>query len=749
MAKYSLGVDYRGQPFYETLYDRNENNVNIPPFLLTDSPYELNLSGSQRRDSWGMSTNSNLVGNTPRTAANTFVQSLSQNDDAPFSTTDLEKVLRGWDADAGTLPSRLWDVVDSFDPLKLMDYDPYRVQNIAQTAFGATTRPELLVAAQQIAGINRRLVTTESYSMPVTPKQMPAYIPELGADGAPGIFDTDDDPDGPGPLTTNGTKDDAAEIGAASPFPLAPTAPYPDDFQSLTGTKYSEGTIVDVMRYRFQRREIESNGRPYNLSDPSVKKKVDDIISSSTHELLPPEVVAGVKMDLNRPFGDGKDNNGDGVVDDPLEAGEPFLDANGNGKYDNGEKWLDMDGDGKYTFPVDTQLWAGGLVGEQMAFDYTNGRAEPIYNILYQPGFGVRNLESQGRQRYARQLYCLMLLLVDEGYIAPWDENDAQVNAWADALRAQLVAASLPAAEADLIVKRKLTCRSIAQWAINCVDMRDSDVIMTPFEYDENPWNGWGTGYELLPIPANFVPIDGDPATDENKGEIIDWAQVSQSPNPNTKKITKVPQLVLDLLKNDPRLQTRGVVWGAERPELLITETLAFHDRRTENLLSAESTGGHGQVEKKSGPTTPPPGSQYYPDSDLDQGLRPQGSAFVELYNPWSDQGQYPAELYSRVDVSTGYKPTFDTAGSVGVDLGRLSNLAWDDQNKRLTGAVTDSSLGIKRSPVWRMIVVEEWQGAKNTGDMLPVDPTNAQCCTAAGLQPACRIQNQCSQATK
>ena len=32
---------------------------------------------------------------------------------------------------------------------------------------------------------------------------------------------------------------------------------------------------------------------------------------------------------------------------------------------------------------------------------------------------GVRNLDSQGRQLFARHLYCLMLLLVDENYIAP------------------------------------------------------------------------------------------------------------------------------------------------------------------------------------------------------------------------------------------------------------------------------------------------------------------------------------------
>ena len=31
---------------------------------------------------------------------------------------------------------------------------------------------------------------------------------------------------------------------------------------------------------------------------------------------------------------------------------------------------------------------------------------------------------------YARHLYCLMLLLVDENYIAPWDSNDPQIMKW-------------------------------------------------------------------------------------------------------------------------------------------------------------------------------------------------------------------------------------------------------------------------------------------------------------------------------
>ena len=109
---------------------------------------------------------------------------------------------------------------------------------------------------------------------------------------------------------------------------------------------------------------------------------------------------------------------------------------------------------------------------------------------------------------------------------------------------------------------RKLTCRKIAQWAINCVDARDSDAIMTPFEYDENPWDGWGCPMER---DIKLIPLDGDPATNENDGEIIDWTSDARDER-RPKYLRRSPR--------SPRSanQTRGIVWGAERPELLITE---------------------------------------------------------------------------------------------------------------------------------------------------------------------------------
>jgi hypothetical protein len=107
-----------------------------------------------------------------------------------------------------------------------------------------------------------------------------------------------------------------------------------------------------------------------------------------------------------------------------------------------------------------------------------------------------------------------------------------------------------------------------AQWAINAVDFRDGDASMTPFEYDTDPFDGWD--------------VDGDP-----------FGPAAQDRNP----------------------AQRELVWGCERPDLLISETMAMHDVRLKD--------NNGQNEQE---------------------YRPRGSLFVELYNPWATK-YHQAEL--------------------------------------------------------------------------------------------------------
>ncbi len=67
----------------------------------------------------------------------------------------------------------------------------------------------------------------------------------------------------------------------------------------------------------------------------------------------------------------------------------------------------------------------------------------------------------------------------------------------------------------------------LAQWAVNVVAYRDHNGVMIPFPYDTNPFSGNGWNPDNTPLHT---------------------------------------------------------VWGCKRPELLITETLAFHDVRTQDL---------------------------------------------------------------------------------------------------------------------------------------------------------------------
>lgn len=301
--------------------------------------------------------------------------------------------------------------------------------------------------------------------------------------------------------------------------------------------------------------------RPQHVADLLRAKLPADLgelqFEALARQLLPLDFLLGQRMNLNRPFGNGRDDNNNGVVDEWEEAwlGEPIIDVQGSGVVCNHTNGIDVNNDGIVN-QVDRAL---------------------------------------ARQLYARHLYVLMSLVADD------DVSGAAHPAWTDA---------------------DARARWIAQWAVNVVDFRDRDSVMTRFEYDPNPFTSQGWR------------VDGDPGTDDG------------IPRPH-------------------------VVWGCERPELLITETLALHARRTEDLASDPSG------KKTTDPTEP--------DEDFDQRLRPLASLFVELYNPW------PATLGQAGEFS------FDRGGA-----------GW-------VGGVLLNQRTPQGHPVWRLVVTP--------ADDDPVDP--------------------------
>jgi len=375
---------------------------------------------------------------------------------------------------------------------------------------------------------HHRLVTSESYDLPV-PSFRPTREMLLGPDSSPGTG---------------------------------------DEFQhtSRAGIPATNLTIMDLLKHR--------------LTQGGVTPTDTVTLNNISRQLLSPELMAGLRIDLNRPLGNGRDDNNNGVIDDIEEALVTGMAA---------EK-LTQDGNAPTAYattPFRHNPWELDLNGDSSVDEKDN---------------------AFDRQLLCRHLYVLAMLLKDSSY------NLKNAMGTDDPV---------------------LTARTVAQWVVNIVDFRDADSIMTPFEYVVDPFKsaGWN--------------VDNNPATDEGAS-------------------------------------VRGLVWGCERPELLITETFAFHDRRTEDT-DREASGA------KVGMGMPM-------ETDFDQELVPRSGLFVELYNPWTGTEQLPGEFY--YDTST-----MTPSWSNGVLLNKQTPAAAGTQ-----------------APVWRMVVVT---GSRKQNDLHDPDPAN------------------------
>lgn len=309
-------------------------------------------------------------------------------------------------------------------------------------------------------------------------------------------------------------------------------------------------------------------------------------------ELLSPELLQGRRMDLNRPFGNGRDDNGDSVVDEPAEALQEVLDM--------------------------------GLSGYNFNMDLNNDGV-------------INNQDKLARQYFAKDLYILLMLLKGPGNL---DLNG------------------------DGIPTTTETAYTLAQYAINVVDFRDRDVINTPFEFDINPFK-------------DDLNIAGSPNTWNVDGTIGG--------------------------SSDNSAIYRGLVWGCERPEVLISETLAFHDRRTEDT-DQEQTPVPGGSEK--GKTTDMDTNNQPKDSDFDQRLQPRGAFFVELYNPWSSSAAARnIECYQDAQQNTTNNHEF------GVVLSKV------------TPTPVDNPTDTTQHGVWRLLIVKVGIDSDTNNPIITQDP--------------------------
>ena len=311
-------------------------------------------------------------------------------------------------------------------------------------------------------------------------------------------------------------------------------------------------------------------------------------------QVMPFELFHGQLFDLNRPFGNGVDDNGNGVVDESGEA------DNINGPAE--PAWTA----GLFAGPYPSPQASAAIVLNDADSNWWTQQAPNAASYLAPANYLQQDPHLYARQLYARHLYCLLLLMVDPQFTGAYPRPDTAIG--------------------TSVTPQQLLCRQLAQFAVNAVDYRDPDAIMTPFEYDLNPWDGWNVdGY----LPSN---------EDEN-----------------------LPA------GNPPR---RGVVWGMEYPDLQLTESMAFHNRRVKDTAH---DNGVGDGDNK-------PGKKRMEDVTLDQYGIPEGSLFLELFcarNSTANNAKVPTELY-------------DASGAL--DIGRVAPA-------RAFGMAT------ARHPVWRAVV--------------------------------------------
>ena len=109
------------------------------------------------------------------------------------------------------------------------------------------------------------------------------------------------------------------------------------------------------------------------------------------------------------------------------------------------------------------------------------------------------------------------------------------------------------------------------------------------------------------------------------------------------------------------------VVWGVEAPQLVFSESAAYHDVRLRDIDRDTD-----QMTDKM--------DAMNPDDDSDQVRMPQGSLFLELYCPHpvisGDQENHPGapqELYNTVAANGASELDFDRAAPGGAPVWRIA----------------------------------------------------------------------------
>ena len=267
--------------------------------------------------------------------------------------------------------------------------------------------------------------------------------------------------------------------------------------EGVSTSTVTDSSVPSYLRYiqmlHSQRYRVRSFP-PAATDDPEISY-------AALSELFPSDFARGLRMDLNRPFGNGFDDDLDGQVDEPQEV----------------------------TLGTETEYGQLGFYIREMKTDIRKTNATVVET------HGNSNLMESAtrfrlgaRQLLARNLYCLAQLIIPRDYEFPGMDLAP-----------------------DALGRARIRATAIAQWAVNVVDFRDADAAMTRFEFDILPFGsntsmnanfGSGSGGGLPAKLAYWAPDRIEHASKDYCGVV--WGM-------------EMPELLLTetLAIHDPRIR--------------------------------------------------------------------------------------------------------------------------------------------------------------------------------------------------
>lgn len=541
--------------------------------------------------------------------------------DTPYSLPMLERLLRPFDADAANLPSQLVD-------------DLGMNSDLFDGATDDVSRTERLIAEAQRADA-RLALTTLSSDAPSPSLVFPENKPLEDGDYRGGAFGFED-------LIRRNVRAELQRV-----FFKKDIHPDPANGVASDNPYLHTGANYDVF-----------------------EAKVDEI-AAYLIAMLPPEIAAGKKIDLNA-----------------LTRKNYWLDV----EYNSGNLVSSAD-------VVDSETHNVGLVKRM---EMARGLYLVVMTLLYE-------------DMNAGTLYNDGLAYTEDtdgdgtpDAVDPSDLLHDYVEGSFDLLKFR-------GDEKDLI-GRQLTATRVAQWCVNVVDFADPDATMTPFFFDPTPFDGWWVdgndwiedpdratlGYNRWEVGATysdgegnarvnpgwasvadapeirflFAPVNGVPteqmadfflsALNNSKDAANDATSGYRDADGNFPKVTTVVDGVesstfvdrraneliaewssreIKSLKDQSSDLGFRLAWGMERPDLVLTETLSFHDLGVADTDKAHDVADGADDSERSGG-----------DKHFDQVKRPEGSTYLELYCAANPNVPQSPELYDYDEATKQWR---------------------------------------------------------------------------------------------